>query len=234
MWFTQLVFLFKEEDVSWWHIQQGPLNDTLVHFIAASELIWHLCYFNEWLCLRCPHITCSVSVSYPEDSDRMISNKGHCQELSWGCFVLCVFRYIERGCKSFWTKPINTHWSSWIEILHCSGHGLYVTRWSIRDLWSEYKRALGPKWPARAASWAPGSPASVALSYNKPLMGNFQKPICFCTVDIILHALLLHTSTWPHVAARQRQGHPRPGTCQHRSWVEPRVLMLCDRQGTTR
>lgn len=116
--------------------------------------------------------------------------------------------------------------------LSCVEH---ETRWSIRGLRCKYKRDLGPKWPARAASRAQGSQSSVALlSYYKPLMGKHQKPICLCMVDITLHVLLLHTPTWPYVAAKQRQGHPRPGTCQHRSRVGPCALMPYDRQGTTR
>ena len=106
------------------------------------------------------------------------------------------------------------------------------TYWSIRGVGCEYNLTSVPN--DQTGQLVKGSPASVELSYYRLLMGERQKPICFCTVNIILHALLLHTPTWPHVGARQRQGHPQPGTCQHRSWVEPCALMPYDRQGTTR
>lgn len=42
---------------------------------------------------------------------------------------------------------------------------------------------------------AVGSLGSVVLSHFEPIIGEHQKPFCFCTLHIMPQVLLLHVST---------------------------------------
>lgn len=84
---------------------------------------------------------------------------------------------------------------------------------------------------AKGSTGVTGICGVVILQANNGGASEALLPLYASHNALCLAAACIHLT--PH-CCMTKAGSPPPGTCQHRSQVEPHALMPCDRQGTTR
>lgn len=105
---------------------------------------------------------------------------------------------------------------------------------SVRGLWCKYKQAFGIQCQDGAVkgnAGVTGICGVIILQANNRGASEALLPLHAPPNAPCLAAACIHLT--PH-CCMTKAGSPPPGTCQHRSRVEPGALMLRDSQGTTR